>query len=61
MSRLLLCLLPQLAPGTFGRAFPQGLFVAQDGDNAPAAQNFKLVSWRSITEALAQWSQPQTP
>lgn len=37
-----------LAPGHFGRAFPQGLFVAQDGDNAPAAQNFKLVSWRAV-------------
>lgn len=31
-----------LAPGTFGRAIPQGLLVAQGGDNAPAAQNFKL-------------------
>lgn len=41
-----------LAPGSFGRAYPRGLFVAQDGDNAPAAQNFKLVSWRDILLAL---------
>ncbi|MDP3907585.1 phytase [Novosphingobium sp.] len=41
-----------LAPGNFGRAFPQGLFVAQDGDNAPAAQNFKLVSWRAVKAAV---------
>lgn len=41
-----------LAPGNFGRAFPQGLLVAQDGDNAPAAQNFKLVSWRAVKDAL---------
>jgi 3-phytase len=38
--------------GDFGPAFPQGLFVAQDGDNAPDAQNFKLLSWRSVREAL---------
>lgn len=29
-----------------------GLFVAQDGDNAPEAQNFKLVSWDDILKAL---------
>ena len=46
---------------SFGAQYPGGLFIAQDGQNAPAAQNFKLVSWRSIEEALAQWSQPQTP
>jgi 3-phytase len=26
--------------------------VVQDGVNAPAAQNFKLVSWRKVREAL---------
>ncbi len=36
--------------GSFGNDFAGGLFIAQDGQNAPAAQNFKLVSWR---EALA--------
>ncbi|WP_067732268.1 phytase [Novosphingobium naphthalenivorans] len=38
--------------GDFGPEFPEGLFVAQDGDNAPQAQNFKLLSWRAIREAL---------
>lgn len=46
---------------SFGAQYPGGLFIAQDGHNAPAAQNFKLVSWRKVEEALAQWSQPQTP
>ncbi|MGQ3102328.1 MAG: phytase [Sphingopyxis solisilvae] len=41
-----------LALGNFGAKYPQGLFVAQDGDNAPAAQNFKLVSWRAVLDAL---------
>ena len=34
--------------GNFGKRYPNGIFVAQDGDNAPQAQNFKLVSWRDI-------------
>ena len=42
----------ELAPGNFGRAYPAGLFIAQDGDNTPAAQNFKLVSWRDVQRAL---------
>ena len=33
----------ELITGDFGQNFPGGLFVAQDGQNAPAAQNFKLV------------------
>ncbi len=41
----------ELIGGDFGPAFPEGLFVAQDGDNLPA-QNFKLVSWKDIREAL---------
>jgi 3-phytase len=41
-----------VAPGSFGPNYPDGLFIAQDGDNAPAAQNFKLVSWRDILTAL---------
>jgi len=36
----------------FGPAFPQGVLIAQDGDNAPAAQNFKLVDWREVKKAL---------
>lgn len=42
----------ELALGDFGPAFPGGLFVAQDGHNAPAAQNFKLVPWDAIKAAL---------
>ncbi|MXO71563.1 phytase [Alteraurantiacibacter buctensis] len=41
-----------LVLGDFGPLYPQGLFVAQDGHNAPAAQNFKLVSWQAVAEAL---------
>lgn len=36
----------------FGPDFPEGLLVAQDGDNAPHAQNFKLVDWRDVRRAL---------
>lgn len=42
----------ELVTGDFGPAYPEGLFVAQDGDNAPEPQNFKLVSWRAIKQAL---------
>lgn len=42
----------ELALGDFGPAFPGGLFVAQDGNNAPQPQNFKLVSWNAILRAL---------
>lgn len=41
-----------LALGDFGPEFRDGLFVAQDGDNSPEAQNFKLLSWHSILETL---------
>lgn len=37
---------------SFGTNYPEGLFVAQDGMNAPAAQNFKLVSWAAVKDAL---------
>ena len=42
----------ELALGDFGPDFPQGLLVVQDGDNAPDAQNFKLVSWARVLTAL---------
>lgn len=37
-----------------GSTFPHGVFVAQDGNNTSpsAAQNFKLVPWERIAEAL---------
>lgn len=41
-----------LALGDFGPDYPEGLVVVQDGVNAPAAQNFKLLSWRAVREAL---------
>lgn len=41
-----------LIGGSFGPDYPGGLFVAQDGVNAPAAQNFKLVSWADVLNAL---------
>lgn len=42
----------EVHPGYFGPQFPRGLFVAQDGLNTPAAQNFKLVSWRDVLIAI---------
>lgn len=42
----------ELMTGDFGANFPGGLFIAQDGHNAPRAQNFKLVPWKSIKDAL---------
>jgi len=41
-----------IAVGDVGGTYPGGLFVAQDGQNAPAAQNFKLVAWAEIKAAL---------
>ncbi|BAV65425.1 phytase [Sphingobium cloacae] len=38
--------------GDFGPDYPGGLFIAQDGHNAAAAQNFKLVAWDDIARAL---------
>ncbi len=42
----------ELMLGNFGPAYPHGLLVAQDGDNAPATQNFKYVSWAGVKRAL---------
>lgn len=42
----------EVVPGSFGPDYPQGLMIAQDGDNAPAAQNFKFVSWQDVARAL---------
>jgi 3-phytase len=41
-----------LVLGNFGPAFPGGLMVAQDGDNAPATQNFKYANWAAVRRAL---------
>ncbi|XUU60558.1 phytase [Erythrobacter sp. HA6-11] len=37
---------------SFGAAYPGGLFVAQDGINGAAAQNFKYASWVELKAAL---------
>ncbi|MBN2973200.1 phytase [Roseomonas aeriglobus] len=42
----------ELMLGDFGPKYPRGLFVAQDGDNAPDTQNFKYVSWADVLRAL---------
>lgn len=42
----------ELVLGNFGKDFPAGLLVVQDGENEPAAQNFKLVSWRDVLKAV---------
>ncbi|MET3437976.1 phytase [Sphingomonas sp. 1185] len=42
----------ELALGDFGPTYPKGLFVAQDGDNAPDTQNFKYVGWDKVRKAL---------
>ena len=42
----------ELILGDFGPDYPAGLFIAQDGDNLPDAQNFKLVSWQRVLAAL---------
>jgi 3-phytase len=38
----------------FGPDFPKGIFMAQDGMNAPAAQNFKYARWDEILTALGE-------
>lgn len=43
-----------VALGRFGPRFPGGLLVAQDSNNAPAAQNFELVFWAEIDAAVAR-------
>jgi len=35
-----------------GPLFPHGLFVAQDGNNRGANQNFKLISWEDIAHSV---------
>jgi 3-phytase len=40
-----------------GSAFPDGLFVAQDGSNTGGSQNFQFLSWRDIASAASHsWS-----
>ena len=37
---------------SLGERHPRGVFVAQDDDNSPERQNFKIVDWVDIAEAL---------
>lgn len=41
----------EVTRAALGRAFPRGLFVAQDGNNRPRHQNFKLVPWQAIARS----------
>ena len=43
-----------LVLGDFGPGYPGGLFVAQDGENRPRAQNFKLLPWAAIRGAVGK-------
>lgn len=43
-----------LVTGDFGPSYRGGLFVAQDGENAPGAQNFKLADWGDVVAALTK-------
>ena len=36
-----------------GSAFPNGMFVCQDGINTGASQNFKLVPWEEIAKRMS--------
>ncbi|OSZ64986.1 3-phytase [Sphingomonas sp. IBVSS2] len=42
----------EVSTASFGPGLQGGLMLAQDGDNAPAAQNFKLVRWADVRKAL---------
>lgn len=42
----------ELQLGGFGLQYPAGLFIAQDGVSADGRQNFKLVSWADVVEAV---------
>ncbi|WP_428408942.1 phytase [Hyphococcus sp.] len=44
----------EASSANFGDAFPNGVFIAQDGFNAPkgSPQNFKIVDWRGIAAVI---------
>lgn len=42
----------EVMTGDFGPDFPEGLLVTQDGDNAPATQNFKITDWREVKRVM---------
>jgi 3-phytase len=42
----------EIATASFGAGLSGGIMIAQDGDNAPEAQNFKIVRWADVRKAL---------
>ena len=42
----------EVSAASFGRGLEGGIMIAQDGDNTPNAQNFKLVRWADVKRAL---------
>ncbi|MBO9713843.1 phytase [Sphingomonas sp.] len=42
----------EIATASFGKGREGGLMIAQDGDNSPSAQNFKIVRWADVVKAL---------
>jgi 3-phytase len=42
----------EVTSAALGPAFPNGLFAAQDGENPPENQNYKLVPWERIARAF---------
>lgn len=42
----------EISTAGFGPELKDGLMIAQDGNNAPEAQNFKLVRWADVKKAL---------
>jgi 3-phytase len=45
----------EFADGNFGAPFCDGIFIVQDGDNAPDNQNFKLVPGSALRRLLKVW------
>jgi myo-inositol-hexaphosphate 3-phosphohydrolase len=48
----------EVANVPLGPAFPEGVFIAQDGTNDDGNQNFKLVPWERIRHVLPAESEP---
>jgi 3-phytase len=42
----------EVSTASFGAGKQGGLMLAQDGDNAPSAQNFKIVRWADVRKAI---------
>jgi len=42
----------EATPRALGDRFPSGVFIAQDDEDDSGSQNFKLVPWQAITDAL---------